>query len=83
MLSSAKAVKWLFGVAIAGALGFGATGAAASVRGSAGCPPFDFMTGEIGACNSALDCSFWCEGYYPYMGGESNNCRRGCCLCAI
>ena len=31
MLSSRKAVKWLFGMAVAGALGFGATGAAASV----------------------------------------------------
>jgi hypothetical protein len=82
MLSSRKAAKWLFGMAVAGALGFGATGAAASVRGSADCP-FNLTTGEVGACTSAQECSDRCMSYYPEMGGASNGCLRGCCLCAI
>lgn len=83
MLSSRKAVKFLFGMAVAGALGFGTTGAAASVNERAACPAFDLETGHVGACTSAAECQATCLSYYPENGGVSNNCRGGCCLCAI
>jgi hypothetical protein len=83
MLSSRKAAKWLFGVAVAGALGFGATGAAASVNEQAACPPFNLATGDVGACTSATQCQNTCLQYYPQNGGASNRCRNGCCLCAL
>ena len=82
MLSSRKAAKWLFGMAVAGALGFGATGAAASANARAACPPFNLQTGDVGACTSAANCSATCLNYYPENGGASNGCRNGCCLCA-
>jgi hypothetical protein len=82
MLSSRKAAKFLFGMAVAGALGFGATGAAASVNERAACPPFDLTLGQVGACTSATQCQSTCLFYYPQNGGVSNNCRNGCCLCA-
>jgi hypothetical protein len=83
MLSSRKAAKWLSGMAVAGGLGFGATGAAASVDASQSCPPFNLATGDVGACTSAANCSATCLNYHPQYGGASNGCRRGCCLCAI
>jgi hypothetical protein len=82
MLSSRKAAKFLFGMAVAGALGFGATGAAASVNERAACPPFNLATGDVGACSSSAQCASTCLTYYPENGGVSR-CRNGCCLCAI
>jgi hypothetical protein len=83
MLSSRKAVKFLFGMAVAGALGFGATGATAAVNEAAACPAFNLATGNVGSCTSATQCQSTCLGYYPQNGGVSNNCRNGCCLCAV
>lgn len=81
MLSSTKAVKWLFGVAVAGALGFGATGAAASVTARTDCSRFEPDEGYIGTCTSAQQCSDRCRIYWPENDGISNDCAAGCCIC--
>jgi hypothetical protein len=80
MLSRTRAAKTLFGLVIAGALGFGATEVAASARGTATCP-FDLQSGYIGACQSQSHCESGCAWYYPENGG-TGMCRNGCCLCA-
>lgn len=80
MLSSTKAVKYLFAIAIAGALGFGATGAAASVA-RTDCSRFEDDEGYIGTCTSAQDCSSRCLTAFPGNDGLSNNCMSGCCVC--
>ena len=82
MLSSTKAVKWLFGVAVAGALGFGATGAGASVA-RTDCSRFTPDMGYSGTCTSAQECSDRCRGLYPENDGISNNCSGGCCICML
>lgn len=82
MLSSRKAVKWLFGMAVAGALGFGATGAGASVA-RMDCSRFTPDVGYIGTCTSAQQCSDACRALYPENDGISNNCAAGCCICML
>lgn len=81
MLSSSKAVKWLFGVAVAGSLGFGATGATASVN--TDCSRFASDPGYVGTCSSAQQCSDRCLSYFPDNDGLSNNCSGGCCICFL
>ena len=81
MLSSSKAVKWLFGMAVAGALGFGATGAAASVTARTNCSRFEPDEGYIGTCTSGQECSDRCRIYWPENDGISNDCAAGCCIC--
>lgn len=78
MLSSTKAAKALFGVAVAAALGFGAAEARASVQNEC---TIDYATGAIGACQSQSHCEAGCEWYYPENGG-AGMCRDGCCVCA-
>lgn len=82
MLSPRKAVKWLFGMAVAGALGFGATGAGASVT-RTNCTPWEDDDGYIGTCTSPQDCSDRCARLYPDNEGLSNNCSGGCCVCFL
>jgi hypothetical protein len=81
MLSSSKVVKALFGLAVAGALGFGATGATASVGAAADCSRFATDEGYIGTCTSGAACSSACLAAFPANGGISNNCASGCCVC--
>jgi|GEM_PF-3878799 len=83
MLSSSKAVKWLFGVAVAGALGFGANGAAASVNAGMDCSRFTPDMGYIGTCTSGQQCSDSCRALYPQNNGISNDCAAGCCICML
>lgn len=82
MPSSRNAVKYLFGIAIAGALGFGATGAGASVA-RMDCSRFEDDPGYIGTCTSAQQCSNACLALYPENEGLSNNCSAGCCICFL
>lgn len=82
MLSSRSTAKYLFGVAIAAALGFGATGAAASVA-RTDCSRFEDDDGYIGTCTSATACSNACFALYPENGGLSNDCAAGCCICFL
>jgi hypothetical protein len=73
-----KAAKAMFGVAVAGALAFGATEARATARTTC---TINYEYGSIGSCSSETTCDQRCKSIYgPESGGA---CLGGCCRCAI
>ncbi|HEU0298946.1 MAG TPA: hypothetical protein VFR37_05810 [Longimicrobium sp.] len=78
MITSQKAVKALFGLAVTGALVFGATEARASAGSQC---TFDPPSGQIGYCAGQAACDFRCQNIYgPGIFGV---CDGNCCSCAV
>jgi hypothetical protein len=78
MIQSAKAVKALFGVAVAASLAFGATDARATVRTACS---VNYGTGHIGSCLVQEGCDARCMMRYP--GSPGGWCVDGCCTCQL
>lgn len=78
MSKARKAAKALFGLAVAGALVFGATEARATARTAC---TINYEYGRLGACATHDECDLRCKSTYgPESGGA---CFSGCCRCAL
>ncbi|HEX6747263.1 MAG TPA: hypothetical protein VF092_08170 [Longimicrobium sp.] len=80
MLDTTRVARAVFGVAIAAALGFGASQLSASPRAASTCP-FNPSAGLVGACSSQANCESQCLAWFPENGGVGH-CFQGCCTCA-